>query len=388
MLGGWAMFLLARRRLGGLVAAVLTVAMLATPTLMYQPLNSFYFYISALAPFLFAWYFHEERRMVPFVLCCGWLLTAREDMGLAVGALGALAGWERWREGGAGRWSRGLVGAGVGLVGLLWWVGMVKFVMPRYGSAAGEATLSWYAGWGSTPGEMLGRLLTEPGFVGSVVLTRLKLSYAWSMVRASGGLGWTSLPALLSAPFWAVNLLVTRPQAATANMFYHYSTLVVGASYAALPRALERWSGWRGAQGAARGGRAWVLGLFVLAMSASTAPLVYTRAQLGALVGGEEVALFERVLAQVPPDGEGVAAPSRMLPALVEGHPMLLASDRPMGYTTTRLPWVILAEGDGTYHEGDWSKAQWESYFDSFRKSPHYERVYSEGGYSVYRRRP
>jgi hypothetical protein len=59
-----------------------------------------------------------------------------------------------------------------------------------------------------------------------------------------------------------------------------------------------------------------------------------------------------------------------------------------MGYTTTRLPWVILAEGDGTYHEGDWSKAQWESYFDSFRKSPHYERVYSEGGYSVYRRRP
>jgi uncharacterized membrane protein len=383
LLSAWPMYLLARRRLGQLPSALVAAALLATPTLLYQPLNSFYFYPAAVAPFLFAWYFHEEDRPLGFVGACAALLLVREDMGIAVASLGALSLWERWglREA-TWRWRLGAAArAAMAPVGIAWWLGMVTQVMPQHGAAAGAATLSWYAGWGGGAG----KILQEPGFLVAVLFSELKLNYLWQLLRSSGGLGALALPGALGLPYLAINLLVTRPQAATAQITYHYSLLIVAAMYLAVPRVLEAWT--RDSPPMARLARQGALAMFVLAMSLSSLTLVFSRQELGVLWGGPEVALFERLLAQIPADGASVAAPSRMLPALTAAHPVLVASDKPMGYASIDMDWVLLGEGEGTYYPGDWSAAQWRGLFERFAADPRYELVLREGGYALYRRR-
>ncbi len=387
VLACWPMYLIAQRHLGGGPAFALSLGLLVSPTMLYQPLNSFYFYGAGVAPMLWAWYFHESRRPVAFLLACGAMLMVREDMGIAVSALGACAMLDRWldrRESGEPLgWPPWPYVAAL-MAGGAWWIGVVKLVMPRYGSASGAATQSWYAGWGSTAPEMLKRLLTDPVYAASIVLTRYKLGYLWAVARSTGFIGVAGIPAVVAAPYLAINLLVTRPYAATAEITYHYSLLIVAALYASLPRVLARWARVGDASGLAR--RRLTAAWLVLAMSLSSLTVVFSSEQLQVLRGKDEVAVIERVLAQIPEDGRSVAAPSRMLPALT-GHKVLVASDKPMGYTTTRMDWVILAEGEGTFYLGDWSEGVWQAHFDDFRNSEEYTRVYAEGGYVVYRRR-
>lgn len=232
--------------------------------------------------------------------------------------------------------------------------------------------MSWYAGW-SEHG-------ADPAYAASVLFSPAKLSYAWQMVRSSGFVGLGGLPALLGAPYAGINVLVTSPGAATANPLYHYSLLVIAALYAAVPRALAKLAGstpgWRQRQLVWAG--------FVLAMSASAATLVFSGETLRSLRGTSEVKVFDHILTLIPEDDSSVAAPSRLLPELTH-HTRLYASDRPQGHEPLDVQWIILAQGQGTYHPADWSQAQWDTYFDKFRKNPDYEKVYEDGGYAVYR---
>lgn len=386
-LGGWPMYLLARRRLGKLPAVLVTLAMLGTPTYLYQPLNSFYFYPAAIAPFLWAWYFHEEDKPHWFVLSCLALLMVREDMGIAVAGLGALSLWERWRqpwgEPAPSRWRRRFaLGARALMVplGALWWMGMTAVVMPTAGAAAGAATLSWYAGWSGG----LDVVLKNPGFLFTVLFSELKLNYMWQLLRASGGLGVLALPALLGLPYLMINLLVTRPQAATAEITYHYSILIIAALYLAVPRVLESWTA-EARKPELRLARRVALAAFVMGMSLSSATLVFSREELSTLRGGPEVELFQQILARIPADDSSVAAPSRLLTGLTADHTLLVASDKPMGYTDLRMDWVVLAVGEGTYYPGDWKPQQWQELFDRFANDPAYDLVMEQGGYRVYR---
>lgn len=378
VVAAWPMYALAARRLGRESAFVVTVALFATPTMLHQPLNAFYFYVGAVAPFLWAWYFAEEGRAWAMIAACGALLMVREDMGIAVAALGLVASLDharRKRVGGEASSGDIIVAGGVlVLLGAVWWVGVSKFVMPAWGAATGAATMSWYSGW-SEHG-------LDPAYAASVLLAPAKLSYAWHIVRSSGFLGVAALPALAGAPFAGINLLVTSEGAATATPTYHYSLLVVAALYAAVPRVIARLAGrgpmWRRRQLVWAG--------FVLAMSASAATLVFSAATVRSLAGTAEVEVFDRLVGQIPEDADSVAAPSRLLPRLT-AHPRLFASDRPQGHEPVDVQWIILAEGDGTYHAADWPLARWEAYFDKFRKNTAYECVHTEDGYGVYRRR-
>jgi uncharacterized membrane protein len=379
ILAAWPMYLLAARRLGRESAFVLTLALFATPTMLHQPLNAFYFYVGAVAPFLWAWYFAEEGRLLGLVAACAALLLVREDMGIAVAALGGVAAFDHILRRRAGREAGStdiiIAGGVLVVVGAVWWVGVSRFVMPHWGSATGAATMSWYSGW-SEHG-------ADPAYALSVLFAPVKLSYVWQIARSSGFLGLAALPALAGAPYAGINVLVTSEGAATAAPTYHYSLLVVAGLYAAVPRVVGRLAG----RGTAWRQRQLTLAVFVFGMSASAATLVYSGDTLRSLRGGTEVALFDDLIERIPADAQSVAAPSRLLPGLTQ-HRLLYASDRPQGHEPVGVQWIILAEGEGTYHHGEWSAERWTAYLDQFRTNPDYERVHADGGYGVYRRRP
>ncbi len=388
LLAAWPMFSLARRHLQPMAALQVTLAMLATPTLLYQPLNSFYFYGMALAPCLWVWWCHEQERPVWMLLPCAAMLMVREDMGIGVSALAGTASldllWKRWRarkEPEPGPWLPPWPYWVAFVTGGVWWVGISKFLMPRYGMASGAAIEDWYRGWGGTPGGVVRKFISDHEFIGRVFFNKTKLVYLLGLLRAGGVLAFLGLPVLVAAPYLVINLMVTRPEAATANINYHYSILIVAGIFMALPRVLA----WLSGQGAEAVWRQRVLATFVLALSLSQITMVYSRAEVATLRGGPHVEALDGLVERIPDDAGSVAAPSCTLHRLTH-HEMLLASDRPMGYTTTRMNWVILAETKGTYLQADWDDAQWTAYLDSFRKSPQYELVHQEAGYGLYRR--
>ena len=192
-LGGWPVYLLARRFLPTSEERIVWVAtyVLSAP-LAFVTLYDFHEITLAVLPLGLATYYLATRRTWPMVLCLAAAFLVKEEIGLiAIGFALALAFQKRWRA-----------AAGLGLASVAVFVVTLKAIIPAFAGVPYQY-LGRYASLGHDEAEIVRTLLLDPlrvlralfsGEVGS------KLAFVLSLFGPGLGLAlwakWAILPAI------------------------------------------------------------------------------------------------------------------------------------------------------------------------------------------------
>lgn len=216
--GAVPLFLLARDRAGagawGLLAALLYFAALPV---QYAILYEFQIRTVGTVLFLWAFLFFERRRFWPFLAAGLLAIWTRSDGSFALAAMGLYAlihrrGWQ---------WVVVPLVAGMG-----WLLLCLTVLIPTFREDNGFLYGFVYAWLGDTPLEMVGTLVTRPGYVLGQVATPAKGGYLLALFAPL-----LFLPllrpdiVLIGAPSLLLNLL--SPEHIHWSIRYHYQAFVV-----------------------------------------------------------------------------------------------------------------------------------------------------------------
>ena len=233
-LGALPVFWLARKHLASERSAVyLTFAYLAYPAVQFNALGiseSVHAVSFAIPLILFAIWFLDEERLVPFAVCAILAATTKEEIAFSVGCLGL---WYAVRH------RRTAVGLTIFAAGAT--VSLVNFlvVIPHFSPTGANQFAGRYAAIGGTPRGVLHTALTDPATIFDTVATRHKLFYAALLFVPFLGL-WMLEPLLFlgALPDLAINLLSSKPE--QTQVYYQYTAgivpFVVAASILAIPK--------------------------------------------------------------------------------------------------------------------------------------------------------
>lgn len=217
-LGALPLFLLARERFGspvaGLVWAVLYLAYLPVSSIAVWEFQPRLFSATAL---LFAVWWYRRGRHRLYWLALAIAISVRSDVGLAVGALGALVALDRRAR---------RLGLATLVFGFGYWLLAVYVVVP---ALSGGARFHWqvnYEWLGATSGEMLRTMIQRPVFVLSNAFSLEKLRYLAQLLFPLGCLPFLKPRWLIPAlPILALNLLSDR--AVQFDIYHQYQALIV-----------------------------------------------------------------------------------------------------------------------------------------------------------------
>jgi uncharacterized membrane protein len=228
--GAVAVYLLGRRHLESETASVLlSLAYLLYPSIIWNALTDFHPVTLAIPLLLWAIYFLDADRLLPFAVLTSLALSTNELIGLGVGVLGL------WYALSRGRRRVGLV---VAAVGFSWTVVCLKLVVPAF-SGGSSVFYDRFASVGGSPGGMLETLVTDPGRIGSSMTTFPDGRYLLALLTPLLGLWlWSSL-ALAAVPQIAINLLSDTESSTLPQ--YQYVAGVVPYLFAASVLGLRRY---------------------------------------------------------------------------------------------------------------------------------------------------
>ncbi|HEY2310925.1 MAG TPA: DUF2079 domain-containing protein [Gaiellaceae bacterium] len=217
--GALPVYWLARKRLGDeRAAAGFAAAYLVYPATQFNALTySGPHAVSFAVPLvLFAIWFLDNDRLVPFALTALLAATTKEEIPLAVGCLGI---WYAISHG------RRLVGAAIFALGLAGTLVDFLVVIPHFSGGASPFQ-GRYAAVGGTPGGIGRTLLTHPGALIAEATGSGKLHFLLLLLLPVAGLCLLEPLLLLGAvPDLAIDLLSSRPQQTTLG--YQYSAGIV-----------------------------------------------------------------------------------------------------------------------------------------------------------------
>ena len=213
-LGALPVFWLARKHLGSdRVALGFALAYLIYPPTQWLTLNEFHPVALACPLLLYAIWFLDEGRVVPFAACAIVAATTKEEIALVVAGLGiwyALAHGRRW------------TGAAVAAAGVAAALVAIEVVIPHFNRAGTSSFFTRYSEVGSTPGGIVHTALTDPWKIVTTAATGRGLGYLAQLVLPLALLVVLAPLALIAAvPELAVNLL----SAATTqtSIRFHYT---------------------------------------------------------------------------------------------------------------------------------------------------------------------
>jgi uncharacterized membrane protein len=212
-LGAIPVFLLAHKHLGSQHAALgFALAYLLYPATEWLTLNEFHPVAFACPLLLYAFWYLDEDRLVPFAGFALLAMACKEEIGLVVAGFGLwyVISRRRWREGGA------ILATGVAASAIA-----VEVVVPHFSGSA-SAFYSRYSEVGGTPGGILRTLFTHPLRVLGNAFSRGDLDYLGHLLVPLGFL-WLLAPVLLLAalPEAALNVLSKNPY--QASVHFHYT---------------------------------------------------------------------------------------------------------------------------------------------------------------------
>jgi len=213
-LGALPVFWLARKHLGSdRVALGFALAYLIYPPTQWLTLNEFHPVALACPLLLYAIWFLDEGRLLPFAACAIVAATTKEEIALVVAGLGvwyALAHGRRW------------TGAAVAAAGVAVALIAIEIVIPHFNRAGTSSFFTRYSEVGSTPGGIVHTALTDPWKIVTTAATGRGLGYLAQLVLPLALLVVLAPLVLIAAvPELAVNLL----SAATTqtSIRFHYT---------------------------------------------------------------------------------------------------------------------------------------------------------------------
>jgi uncharacterized membrane protein len=330
----------------------------ATQFNTFTPVTGFHSVSLAIPLVLFAIWFLDEGRIVPFAAFALLAATTKEEIPLAVGCLGI---WYALRK---GRRVAGLtifaLGVGVTLIDFL-------VIIPHYALPSSHPFAGRYQAVGGTPTGIVHKLLADPVALVHAVATGHKLAFILLVLGPFLGF-WLREPLLLlgAVPDLAIDLLSSKPE--QTSIGYHYTAGIVPFVVAASVLGASRLK--RGIAAAP------YLALAAVALTAVASPLRFAKQDVNLAFHSSGLrAAKAHALAMIPHDGSVSA--SNELGGFLSARRRV--SVFPWG---RRDAWLILDRGDSTYPD----RAGYRLAVAQVEASPVWKVVYSSHGVDVLRK--
>jgi uncharacterized membrane protein len=213
-LGALPVFWLARKHLGSARAAVgFALAYLLYPATGWLALNEFHPVALATPLLLFAFWYLDEDRLLPFAVFALAACACKEEIPLVV------AGFGIWYALARRHWA---AGAAIATAGAAWSAIAIGIVIPHYNAGAESDFYGRYSEVGGSAGGILKTAFTHPGRIIEAAFSSRDLHYLWQLVAPLAGLCLLSPIILVAAlPELAINLLsATTTQ---TSIHFHYT---------------------------------------------------------------------------------------------------------------------------------------------------------------------
>lgn len=236
-LGALPLFWLARKHTGSERAALgFGLAYLLYPATEWMTLNEFHPVALACPLLLFAIWYLDENRLLPFTLFALLAALTREEIPLVIAGLGI------WYAIGRRRW---LAGGAIAAAGVAATVIAVQIVIPHFNHGSGSSFYGRYDAVGGSAAGIVRKAFTDPGRILSVAFDHRGAHYLLDLLLPLAGLALLA-PLLLIAlvPELALNLLSSV--GAQSSIHFHYTAGEIPILFAAAAigaRRLGRWTG-------------------------------------------------------------------------------------------------------------------------------------------------
>jgi uncharacterized membrane protein len=371
-LGAVPVFWLARKHLGSQhIALGFSLAYLLYPATQWLTLNEFHPVAFATPLLLYAFWYLDEDRLLPFALFALAAICCKEEIGLVVAGFGLwyLVSRRRRREGAA------ILAAGIAASAIA-----VEVVVPHFSGSA-SAFYSRYSEVGGTPGGIVKTLFTHPLKVLGNAFSRSDLDYLGHLLVPLGFLFLLSPVLLLAAlPEAALNVLSKNPY--QASLYFHYTAGLIPplfiASVLGAATLVRRRPGVKRYLGA---------GIVVLALLSNywlgAMPIwasipggnAYQRKATHVTAHDR---ITDRAVALVPDDA--VVSATNALGAHLSARRRILSFPRLDDAT-----WVAVDETNGSYLDGT-APLPMETDVMALRRNPAWRLVFQQDGVLVFRR--
>jgi uncharacterized membrane protein len=364
--GALPVYWLARKRLGDERAAVgFAAAYLLYPATQFNALtDSGPHPVSFAVPLiLFAIWFLDSDRLVPFALTALLAASTKEEIPLAIGCLGI---WYAVTHG------RRLVGGAIFALGLTATLVDFLVIIPHFSPSGSNPFEHRYAAVGGTPGGIVHTLLTHPGTLIATATGSGKPQFLLLMLLPVGALCLLEPLLLLGAvPDIAIDLLSSKPQQTMIG--YQYTAgivpFVIAAAVLGAARLKTRVAPARVAA---------YMVVFTAVLAAGHTPLTTAYQQLPAARGSNPLREAKAHALSLVPAGVPVSATNRL-----GGY---LSNRRYISIFPSlgKAEWAVVDRNDPDYGIAGNSTAG----LQRLQASPDWSVVYASHGLTVFRKRP
>ena len=213
-LGAFPVYWLARKQLASAPAAVaFAIAYLLYPATGWLTLNEFHPVALATPLLLFAFWFLDEDRLVPFALCAPCAALCKEEIPFVI------AGFGIWYAVTRRRWT---TGAAIVVAGIAWAAIATTVVIPHYNHGQSSDFYSRYSEVGGSPGGILETAVLHPGRIVSSAFSNRDLHYVLQLTWPIAFLCLLSPLVLIAVlPELAINALSAVPT--QTSIHFHYT---------------------------------------------------------------------------------------------------------------------------------------------------------------------
>jgi uncharacterized membrane protein len=213
-LGALPVYWLARKHLGtGRAGLGFALAYLLYPPTEWLTLNEFHPVALACPLLLFAIWYLDEGRLLPFALCAVLAAVTKEEIAFVVAGLGI---WYALVHG------RRLEGAAILATGVAVALVAIEVVIPHFHRAGSSSFFARYSEVGGSPGGILRTAVTDPWKLVTTAVTAHGLGYLARLALPLGLLVLLAPVLLLAAlPELAINLLSAAPT--QTSIRFHYT---------------------------------------------------------------------------------------------------------------------------------------------------------------------
>jgi uncharacterized membrane protein len=234
--GAWPVYQLARKHLGSPRAGLgFALAYLLYPATQWLTLNEFHPVALATPLLLFAFWFLDNDRLLPFALCAIAAAASKEEIGLVVAGFGIWYAVAHRRVG---------AGATIAVLGCAWSAIAIGVVIPHFHTAGESDFYGRYSEVGGSVGGIVKTTFTHPSRLAHAAFSGRDLRYVLELIVPLAALSLLAPLVLIAAlPEMALNLLSATPT--QTSIHFHYTAglippLIVAAVLGA--KRLSRWT--------------------------------------------------------------------------------------------------------------------------------------------------